>query len=326
MRHKLLKLVPVYALAVLCLVWVFHGTDLNQLQHRLAAVSWPYLALSAMLNVAVYFANAWRWKVALLPIGRVPFRRSLKATYIGVFLNEALPLRPGEIARSALLSRWSPGLGFATVVSSTLLERLSEAAWLEVGFLAVIATVKLPKSVVYAFAVLSAMLVVGCAFVAFVGRRAQHHDGSLPEGRLARHWRQFVTGLHLLGRFPTISAVAGLSLLSLFLNVLATWALMATCGIALSLGIAAAVFMIIRIGTAVPSTPGSIGPYQLFCVLSLGLFGVGKTAAVTFSLATLAAVTVPLLAGGAVAFVRAGEDFSDVVALTSRAALRDSQS
>lgn len=121
---------------------------------------------------------------------------------------------------------------------------------------------------------------------------------------------------------PTFSIVSACSLLSLFLNVLATWALMASCGILLSLGVAAAVMLIVRVGTAIPTTPGSIGPYQLFCVLGLGLFGVSKTAAVAFSVMAFAAITFPLLIGGAVAFLRAGTDFSEIIALANRAAFR----
>lgn len=164
MRHKLLRVMPVYAVAVLCLIWVFHGIDLRQLKTNLAAVSWPFLCLAAVLNLSVYVANAWRWKLALQPVDCVPYGRSLRATYIGVFLNEALPLRPGEIIRSVLLSRWVRAIDLTVAVSSTIIERLTEAVWMALGFVIVMLVVPVPTSLIYAFAIMSLALVCASIF------------------------------------------------------------------------------------------------------------------------------------------------------------------
>jgi uncharacterized protein (TIRG00374 family) len=319
MRRKLLRLVPVYVVAILCFIWVFHGIDLRQLRAHLASLSWPFLCLAAILNISVYIANAWRWELALRSVKSVPYTRSLQATYIGVFLNEVLPLRPGEIARCGLLSRWVPGIGFSVAVSSAIIERLTEAGWLVIAFVVLILVAPVPKPLAYGFAIGTFVLVAIAGVLAVLARRNRSEALSGAGKGLIGAWRQFLTGLRVIGRISTLSVIAGCSLLSLFLNVLATWALMETCGIALPIAVAAGVFIIIRIGTSIPTTPGSVGPYQLFSVLALGLFGVNKVAAVTFSVAAFAAVTFPLLIGGAVAFLRAGEDFSEIAALANRA-------
>lgn len=325
MRRKLLRLVPVYAVAILCFIWVFRGIDLRQLGEHLASLSWPYLCLAAILNLSVYVVNAWRWKLALQPVARVSFTRSLQATYIGLFLNEVLPLRPGEVARCGLLSCWVRGIGFSVAVSSAIIERLTEAGWLVIAFAVLILIAPVPKALAYGFAIGSLALVAVSVLLAVLAARHRPDHRSQLEKGLIGAWRQFLTGLQMVGRSSTLSVIAACSLLSLFLNVVATWALMETCGIALSLAVATGVFIIIRVGTSIPTTPGSVGPYQLFSVLGLGLFGVNKMAAVTFSVAAFAAVTFPLLIGGAVAFVRASEDFSEIAALANRAVLRGSR-
>lgn len=322
MRNKLLRLIPVYAIAILCFVWVFRGIDLRQLRTHLASLSWPYLCLAAVLNLLVYVANAWRWKLALRPVESVSFARSLKATYIGVFLNEVLPLRPGEVARCGLLSRWVRGISFSVAISSAIIERLTEAGWLVIAFLMLTWMAPVPKTLAYSFGIGSLVVIAVAAVLVVLAWRHRTDGISTAEKGLVGAWRQFLTGLKVIGRAPILTIIAACSLLSLFLNVLATWALMETCGIALSIAIAAGVFVIIRVGTSIPTTPGSVGPYQLFSVLALRLFGVQKMAAVTFSLAVFAAVTFPLLIGGAIAFVRTSEDFSEIAALAHRTIAR----
>jgi uncharacterized membrane protein YbhN (UPF0104 family) len=51
----------------------------------------------------------------------------------------------------------------------------------------------------------------------------------------------------------------------------------------LSFWAAAAVYIVLRLGTVIPNAPGNAGLYQFFCVLGLGLFNVPKSTAVGFS-------------------------------------------
>jgi Lysylphosphatidylglycerol synthase TM region len=97
------------------------------------------LVMGALFDVSIYFANAWRWKILLCPVAPARFRRSLQAIYVGLFLNDVLPLRPGEIVCCGLLSRWTPDLRFTVAISSAMIERLFEFAWLVAGFFAVVA-------------------------------------------------------------------------------------------------------------------------------------------------------------------------------------------
>ncbi len=319
MRRKLLTLAIVYGVSILCLLWVFHGIDFRKLKYNLEAVSWPYLLLAALLNLSIYFTNAWRWELLLRPVARVKFWYSLHAIYIGLFLNEALPLRPGEIVRCGLLSRWTrPFLPFSVAVSSAMIERLLEAAWLQIGFLVVVLFAPVPESLIYGFAIVSGALLCLTVALIVITRRSQPADGIHHENRLARHWRQLVSGLRLMANTRTMILVAALSLVALLLNVLATWALIKTCRIPLPLAAAAAVLIIVRVGTAIPATPGSVGTYQFFSFLALRLFGVAKTTAAAFTVIAFAAFSLPLLIGGAIAFVLVGADFSDLLTLRSR--------
>ena len=73
-----------------------------------------------------------------------------------------------------------------------------------------------------------------------------------------------------------------------------------------------AVFLIVHLGTALPSAPANIGTYQFFTVLGLTLLGVDKTSAAGFSLVVFALLSAPLWALGFWAFGRSGLTLFDV--------------
>jgi hypothetical protein len=68
----------------------------------------------------------------------------------------------------------------------------------------------------------------------------------------------------------------------------------------------AAVFLIVHIGTVIPSAPSNVGTYQFFTVVGLALFGVNKTLAASFSVVVFLILTIPLWAIGMLVFMRLG--------------------
>jgi uncharacterized protein (TIRG00374 family) len=314
--RKLLVQVLVYATAAACLILVFHGINFQEHRQNLGRVSWSYCLLAAVFNASIYFSNSWRWKELLRPVTHVHFRKSLQAVYIALFLNETLPLRPGEIVRCGLLARWVRGLRFSVALSSIVIERLTEFAWLEIALVVVVLLTPVPQMLTYACEVLSGIL-LGLVLMAIVLARRSQGVSVGSTNKFAQKWHRFVNGFRLMGKAGTMTTVVGLSLVGLGLNVLATWALIRACGIALPLLAAAAVLIIIRVGMMIPTTPGSVGAYQFFAVLSLRLFGVSKTVAATFTVIAFATFTLPLLAGGAAAIVFAGANFSEMFSLSS---------
>jgi hypothetical protein len=54
------------------------------------------------------------------------------------------------------------------------------------------------------------------------------------------------------------------------------------------------VFLIVRLGTALPNAPANVGSFQFFTVFGLSLFGVNQTHAAGFSLVVFLILTAPL--------------------------------
>ena len=69
---------------------------------------------------------------------------------------------------------------------------------------------------------------------------------------------------------------------------------------------AAAILIVIHLGTAIPNAPANVGTYQFFCVVALTLFGVDKTIATGFSVVVFVALTLPLWLLGSLALGQSG--------------------
>ena len=93
-----------YAVSVVCLLWVLHGYPTSDLIPAIRSLDWKWVALSVVVDLSVYLVHAWRWNTLLGPVVRLRFWRTVQAIYIGLFANEVLPLRVGELIRCYLLA------------------------------------------------------------------------------------------------------------------------------------------------------------------------------------------------------------------------------
>src|ERR1017187_581612 len=93
-----------YVLSLGCLVWVLHNYKIRDLIPQLRLLEWKWVALGVALDLSVYVCQAWRWVLLYRPVDRLPFWSTVQAIYIGLFANEVLPLRVGELIRNGKTS------------------------------------------------------------------------------------------------------------------------------------------------------------------------------------------------------------------------------
>src|SRR6202167_6826650 len=123
-----------YALSAGCLFWVFHRYRIADLLQQVRQLEWQWVALGVALDLSVYVCQAWRWVLLYRPVDRLPFLRTVQAIFVGLFANEVLPLRVGELIRCYLVAHWS-GLNLSVVFASAGVERLIDGFWMLVSFL-----------------------------------------------------------------------------------------------------------------------------------------------------------------------------------------------
>jgi uncharacterized protein (TIRG00374 family) len=306
----------VYGFAVACLLWVFHNVHPRQLLASMFIANWGLVALAIIADILTYVLQGLRWKLLLAPVGRLSTLRATQGVYAGLFTNEWVPLRVGELVRAFLVSRWLSSR-FTAVLPSMAVERILDAIWVAIGITVAGSFVPLPKDLVKVGAALGGIVVLAVSlFLWMVFRKkteaaCPEHDCSPGVVRwFLRFGFQFACGLRDIGISYRLYLSALLSAGMLASQILALWFMMLACRIDLPLRAAAIVLLVVRLGTAIPNAPANIGSFQLFTVLALGLFGEDKTVAAGFSMVYFLALTVPLWTLGLLAISRTGISLS----------------
>ncbi|MBK9167865.1 MAG: flippase-like domain-containing protein [Bryobacterales bacterium] len=300
-----LVLTLVWAVSIGILIWVFHGFDWRQTVLDMRAMDWRYVTIAVIFDLLVYVVHGWRWSLLLQPVAPARLWRTVQAVYIGLYANEILPLRTGEVVRCYLVAHWNK-LPLSTALSSAAMERVLDGIWLVLGFWFVTLFLTVPGYLVVGTEILAVIVVALAGVVLYIAMRKQHAHDAVPKGRWSRTLRNIIDGIHAMGNPATLSVTFAVSLLYLGLQLVPVWALIRGYGLDLSVWAAAAVLVILRLGTAIPNAPGNAGVFQGVVVLGLGLFGVPKGTAVGFSLMMFGVLTLPLLIGGFVAVLLTG--------------------
>jgi uncharacterized protein (TIRG00374 family) len=301
-----------YSVSAGCLIWVLHGYPLGELGPTLRALDYRWVLLAVIADLAVYVVHGWRWTTLLEPVARLGLWRTVQAVYIGLFANEVLPLRTGELIRCYLLAHWND-LRLSLSFASAGVERIIDGIWIVLTFLITATFVHgIPRDLVILVQGLGVILLAGSAVLFWIVMHKQQTHAVLSESRWSATLRHIVEGLHLMGNPRTLGLTTAISVLYLALQMFSYFALMRAYGLDLSFWVAAGVLTIVRLSTVVPNAPGNLGLFNLACVQALMLFEVEKTDAKTFSIILFAALTLPLLIGGAIATALTGLNIGEL--------------
>jgi glycosyltransferase 2 family protein len=302
-----------YGIAAGCLYWVFHGIPLRALLHSFEGVNWGWIAPAVGLDLAVYFLAGWEWQLLLRSVGRLRLVQTVQAIFAGRLANDLLPVHVGYVIRLYLASRWT-NRSIASVVPSLLVERFFDSLWLALGIGLTVLFFPLPARFVRTGETLGVGIVIGVLAVAgIVLRRQKCADGScrpiLGPWKVSRKIGEFVgkvaDGMRSIAR-SILLAAAGISVLKLTAFVLAFLMLVRAYGFEFSIWTFLAVFVVAYTGFSIPSTPASVGVFQLFCVAGLRFFGVSRPEASSFALLAFVVLNAPLSVGGCVALAQSG--------------------
>jgi hypothetical protein len=291
---------------------VLHNYPIGQLPAALRSLDWPWVALGVLADLAVYLMHAWRWNTLLGPVARLRYWRTVQAIYIGLFANEVLPLRVGELIRCYLLAHWND-LRISLIFASAALERLIDGFFmLGTFFLTALFVKGIPRDLKILVNLFGVLMFAVAGVLVWVLLRKQHAHHVLSESRWASTIRHIVEGLHLMGNLHTMGLTILISTGYLALQVVSYWALMRAYGLDLSFWAAGGVLAIVRFTTAVPNAPGNAGLFQVATVLALRLFDVEPNDAKTFSFVLFFALVLPLLTGGALATALTGVNIGEL--------------
>jgi glycosyltransferase 2 family protein len=270
-------------LAAVAARYALRGLDWPSFQAQIQKLDWRWLLIAVLFDISSYAAQGVRWRF-LLEGSSV--WHTTRAIYAGLFLNELIPLRPGEAVRAWLAAR-DFKVGLLSVVPTMLVERLMDGFWLFTALLAMLSFAPLPNYLVHVARLLIASIGALLIVAWLLGRTRFELVRKVRSG---------------LSNGPALLA-SGCFLLA---QGLAFWAVIRASHLSLGLVAAFVVMVVVRIGTLIPGAPANLGTHQFSTVLGLSLYGVPQHQAAAFSLVVFTVLTAPLLAIGFAACLSAG--------------------
>jgi glycosyltransferase 2 family protein len=266
---------------------------------------WFLAALTATLIALT--AVVLRWKLLLLP-STVPASVLARATLVGQMLNIVLPFRLGEVARVYAVAGHSD-TGVARITASLAIEKALDLAAFGIASAALVTTALVPKDtirearwlvplvVVVTLSGLAALMVrwrIGPRLAALVAQR---------DSRIARWLARVITevsdGLDAWRSAGHATSVLTWTVMIFLLAAAGNQLLLRAFHFNLPLSTGVALLVVLQAGSVPPSLPGRLGIYNYLTVLTLGLYGVGRAQAATYSIALYLTAYVPKLLLGA---------------------------
>ena len=297
------------ALSMVCLALALRGVDLGRVWEALGAVNPLFLILALGTVALTVLTKAVRWQVFFRLRSRQPrFMQLFMVLVVGQMFNIAIPGRVGDLARAYLIGDITDQ-SVAFALGTVALEKMMDLVMSVLLFVTLLPFVVFPVWL-QSWGVTTALAPVGLfgftMLVAYQQRRALRLLAGLvrllpPFLRpgVLQQMEQALDSLEAL-RNPRaqlqlwmLSAVGwGMAAMTNYLLFLA---------LALSLSYTAALFLllVIQLGVAVPSSPGKVGVFQYLCLLALGVFGVERDLAFTYSFLLYAVALLPLVLCGA---------------------------
>ena len=287
-----------------CLIWALRGAHLSELKEDLAEMSWWWVGLAVVADVCVYLWHGVRWQTLLRPVVRLKYWEPVRAIYIGLFANEVLPFRAGEVLRCYLLAR-NPALPLSVSLTSALIERIFDGIWLTLCIVLMLRYTAIPHSLrfvvdgAYTLAILVALVAVALGVIMF--RRHRTRAALAGETGWRKQLHVLIDDLEIIGHSRSLLTSFLQSLPYLLLMTIPIYGALRGYGLDFPLGVAFMLMVVLRLGTVVPQAPGNLGLFQLLVRESLEkVFNVVPDQAARFSLVLWGIVTLPLLIGGAI--------------------------
>ena len=301
------------AVTLALLAWALHDIDPHELVGHLRRAD-PLLLLAAVALATLTFPlRTLRWQLILRDAGgkRFPLLPLWHATAIGFMANNLLPVRAGEFARAYAAQQQLP-VRFSTALASVGVERVLDGLLL-VGLMmlaiasptfpghATIGTTSVARMTVGAAVFFGAVLVVAVLVVhrpapwLALLRRVTYTV--LPErlaAPLTRIGEGLIAGLEVLKSPARFAAVFAWSLLQWLVNAAAFAVCFRAFGLAVPPEGALLLQGIIGFGVALPASPGFVGVFEAATRVTLAIYGIDATRAVSYALAYHVSTFLPI--------------------------------
>ena len=285
-----------FVLGLGILWWMYRGTNWSDFGHYvLHEMNWWWMLLSLAFGILPQMARAWRWKMALEPLGEHPRRTScIDAIFMSYAASLVIP-RVGEVTRCGTL-KTADGVSFTKSLGTVVTERLVDSL-LMLLFTGIAFLLQLPMflrflketntnigDLLYRFTGTGYIVTFICLVAALIaGFVAIRRFSFFKKGRdMLRDMWEGVLSLRKVRNLSLYLFYSVLIWVGYFLHFyIAFFSFDFTAH--LSIGAAFLIFCVGTFAVLVP-TPNGAGPWHFAVKTMLVLYGVAETQAIMFAL------------------------------------------
>jgi glycosyltransferase 2 family protein len=287
-KHKIIT-ISGFLISLLFLYLSLRGIEFHQLFITLKNADMRFVFLPLLCILLSLVLCSYRWSKV---VGNgVRFRDAFISVMIGLFINNVLPARIGEIARGYALAR-RRGISFTYSVTTVFVDRFFDLVGLLIITFIFLPEDNLPKSIAQAIYMLLGLFIV-CATLLIILSRKGIADNIAD--KLARFRKPFITRFskRILEIQQNLSRISSpLNLVYFVAIAVITWLSMSTglyfamqaLGVKIAFVKVPFICALLNMGLVIPSSPGYIGVYQFLLVYLLSIFNIPKYEAFAVSL------------------------------------------
>lgn len=257
--------------------------------------------VSVMLN---NLAKAVRWKVLMGAKGQqVHLAKAFVSHLAGQTLNVLFPARVGDLSRAHVVGGMGPGRVF--VLGTVMVEKVPDMIAYAFLFLLLMLLIPLPGwlgNSGVSFAIITLVVAIVVFFIAFqrdwLHRILDRRVAWLPENAQSYIADRLRSALSSLDTLKSRRDLFWVTVWTAVIWAAAVWTnhlVLLAFGIYLPLTASVLTLIALQAGITIPSVPGRIGIFEYICVLTLGVFGVGKADALSYGILLHAIVFLPMV-------------------------------
>jgi uncharacterized protein (TIRG00374 family) len=310
-RPHLIKFLIGILIGAVFVYLAVRGVSIRQMLDALAEANYFYVLLAVLVNMFSHYLRALRWQYFLAPIKIVNSGSLFSALVIGYAANSFLPAHLGEFLRAIVLGK-KQNISASSTFASIVIERIVDVFSLILLMVLVIFIHPFPRWVVQSGYIMLAGAVG--AFILLIGfKRFEAKSTSMirilmkpmPEKighRLESMVFNFLSGVMPLKSNWHYFYVSALSVAIWFCYALSYYFCLYAFEFyavhQLPWYVCLVVLVITTISIVVPSSPGYVGTYHYLCQISLVMFGVSGTEALSYATIAHAIILIPVTVTG----------------------------
>ena len=318
--NKYLKILIGGGISLLGIYLAFMGEDFDGLIHQIKDVKIPGLTLGVFLLVTSCIIRAYRWKLIMDPVEKIPLHDVFSATMVGYFGNGILAFRLGELLRAYSVTsgrQMSATQAFGTVI----MERILDLLMVVIIFVLLIPWFPFEQDgirlAVYIFLGISFAIILGIILsLKFNLMEKIGEVAVLQKGigqKLFQALNKIFDGIVLIKKTDHAMGIVLSSILLWGFYYAMTFIILGACDLNLGIVGSGIILVLGSVVIGIPALPGSAGTYDAGIKFSLMVvFGIASEKALTYAIVSHAVSYFPLVIIGMIYFMYGSVRIKDV--------------